>query len=319
MEFRHLRYFIAVAEERNFSRAAERLNMAQPPLSRQIQDLEEELQFQLFDRSKRQVQLTDAGQLFLERAYRIFSQVELAMEEGRRISRGEIGRLVVGYINTTFYSTPREMLRVFRARFPQVELVLQELLTAEQIEALHNSQIDVGFAIMPIEDETLSSEIAFKDNFVAALPENHGLSHLPFIHLETLANEPFILHPHKVKSIFYDQIMRLCQQAGFSPKVSQEVIQIHTAVNMVAAGMGVALVPGCVKNINVSGVVFKEIYQMPTTLNLGVVWRREDPSPVLKAFLNVVKEIRQLEENLDGLETAYKTLEPGQSIFFPGT
>src|SRR3978361_823407 len=121
MELRHLRYFVAIAEEGSFIRAAERLNIAQPPLSQQIQNLEAELQFQLFDRSKRQVQLTKAGHLFLEKCYRILSQMELAIEDARRISRCEIGRLVVGYINTTFYSTPREMLRVFRARFPEVE------------------------------------------------------------------------------------------------------------------------------------------------------------------------------------------------------
>lgn len=299
MEFRHLRYFIAVAEEGSFIRAAKRLNMAQPPLSRQIQDLEEELEFQLFDRSKRQVELTEAGRLFLERAYRIHSQIEQAVDDARRISRGEIGRLRVGYINTTFYDIPRKMLRVFRNRFPQVVLVLQELLTAEQIEALHYSQIDVGFAIMPTNDESLSEEIAFRDKFVVALPESHPLAHEPFVNLEALSNEFFILHPHKIKSIFYDKILKLCRQAGFTPKVSQEVIQIHTAVNMVAAGMGVAIVPGCAENIRVSGVVFKALYQSSPTLDLGVVWRKDDPSPVLKAFLNVVREVRQLEADLD--------------------
>ncbi|MBN9388568.1 MAG: LysR family transcriptional regulator [Chloroflexi bacterium] len=301
MELRHIRYFVAIAEEGSFIRAAERLQIAQPPLSQQIQNMENELQFQLFDRSKRQVQLTRAGSLFLEKCYRILNQMDLAIEDARRISRGEIGRLVVGYINTTFYSTPREMLRVFRLRYPEVELVLRELLTAEQLADLHNSQIDVGFAIMPIQDEALSSEVAFEDKFIVALPENHPLAGQPFVRLEDLANEAFIMHPHKVKSIFYDQIIRLCQQAGFTPKISQEVIQIHTSVNMVAAGMGVALVPGCASSIRVSGVVFKTLYPDPPSLTLGVVWRKNDPSPVLQAFLDVVREIRELADAVDSL------------------
>ncbi len=312
MELRHLRYFVAIAEEGSFIRAAERLQIAQPPLSQQIQNLEAELQFQLFDRSKRQVQLTKAGHLFLEKCYRILSQMEMAIEDARRISRGEIGRLVVGYINTTFYSTPREMLRAFRARYPEVELVLRELLTAEQLADLHNSQIDVGFAFMPVQDEGLSSEVAFKDKFVAAIPETHALANQPFVRMEELANESFILHPHKVKSIFYDQILKLCRQAGFIPKVSQEVIQIHTAVNMVAAGMGVALVPGCASSIRVNGVVFKNLYPDPPALTLGVAWRKNDPSPVLQAFLGVVREIRELadlEASLSGLEELTKPAE----------
>lgn len=293
MELRHLRYFVAIAEEGSFIRAAERLKISQPPLSQQIQNLETELQFQLFDRSKRQIQLTKAGSLFLEKCYRILSQMDLAIEDGRRISRGEIGRLVVGYINTTFYSTPREMLRVFRARYPEVELVLLELLSSEQVADLHNSQIDVGFAFMPIHDEDLSMETAFDDQWVVALADKHPLADQPFVRMEELANEYFIIHPHKVKSIFYDQILKLCQQAGFIPKVAQEVIQILTAVNMVAAGMGIALVPGCASNIRVNGVVFKKIYPEPPILTLGVIWRKNDPSPVLQAFLEVVREIRE--------------------------
>ncbi len=294
MEFRHFRYFIMVAEEQNFSRAAERLNIAQPPLSQQIRDLEEELGFLLFDRSKRQLQLTQAGQWFLERAYRIFNQLETAKEEARKISQGQIGQLAIGYVNFAFYTLAIDIIKIFRSDFPNVKLVLRELLTSEQFAALPTSEIDLGIAIMPIKNENLAFEVISYDKFVIVLPENHPMADKPCLHLEDLANEQFIMMPRQVKSIFADKVWGMCQRAGFVPKVSQEIIQMSSGISMVAAGVGIGIMPACVQNSGTKGVVFKPVYSGAAEIDLAVVWRKSDTSPVLHAFLNVVKEVKKL-------------------------
>jgi DNA-binding transcriptional LysR family regulator len=294
MEFRHFRYFITVAEEQNFSRAAERLNIAQPPLSQQIRNLEDELGFQLFDRSQRQLQLTQAGQWFLERAYRIFNQLETAKEEARKISRGETGQLVVGYVNFAFLTLAIEIIKVFRSNFPEVKLVLRELLTAEQFKALPVSEIDLGIAFMPVKDEGLAFEVISHDKFVAVLPESHRMAGQPYVHLEELADDQFIMMPRQTKSVFSDKVLGMCHQAGFVPKVSQEIIQMSSGLSMVAAGVGVGIMPSHVQNSGTRGVVFKPFYAGAAVIDLAVVWRKSDTSPVLKGFLNVVKEVKNL-------------------------
>ncbi len=292
MELRHLRYFIAVAEELHFTRAAERLQIAQPPLSQQIRALEEELGVQLFKRTKRRVQLTDAGQVFLEEARLAIAQVERAIRAAQRASRGEIGRLGVGVNSSATHSFVPEVLRVFRQRFPCVELVLHELASYQQVQGIRDNRIDIGFLWLPnVNDSALSFMTIWQEPLIVALPETHPLANLPEIPLTALVSEPFVLPPRQLGPGFYSQIINLCQQAGFNPKVVQEAILMQTIVSLVAGGVGVALVPASLQSLQRVGVVYKALQGQKLELEMAVVWRRDNSSQVLQEFLKVVGEI----------------------------
>lgn len=289
MELRHLRYFITVAEELHFGRAAQRLHIAQPPLSQQIRQLEEELGVVLFHRTKRSVQLTDAGQVFLEEAKQVLIQAAQAVQAAQRASRGEIGQLVVSFVSSAAYNVLPKILQAFRARFPEVNLALHELTTDKQLQGLRDGWIDVGFLRPPIEDDTLSLATIFKESLVVALPEIHPLSRQPQVPLKALINEFFILFPRPLGPKLYDQIVGLCQQAGFSPNVVQEAIQMQTIVSLVAAEIGIALVPASVQNLQRRGVIYKAIQEATPKAEIAVIWRSNDLSLVLHQFLSVVR------------------------------
>lgn len=295
MELRHLRYFITVAEELNFTRAAERLHIAQPPLSQQISGLEAELGVKLFNRSKRPLQLTNAGQEFLKEARLVFTQVEQAVRVAQRASRGEVGRLVVGFNSSATQSVLPEILRVFRDRFPNVELVLRELDSYHQLQSLHSNQIDCGFLHMQnnndSNDNAIRSISVLKEPLVIALPQNHPLAIQARIPLQALANESFILPPSHMGQGFYGQVINLCQRAGFIPKVVQEAMWLQTVLGLVAAGVGVALVPASMQNLQRTGVVYKAVEGETWKIEMVMVWRQDDTSVVLHEFIKVVQEI----------------------------
>lgn len=291
MELRHLRYFIAVAEELHFSRAAERLHIAQPPLSQQIRALEEELGVQLFERTKRRVQLTEAGLVFLAETRQVLAQVEQAVRAAQRASRGEIGRLAVGVNSSATHSFLPEILRVFRERFPFVELVLHELASSQQVQGIRDNRIDIGFLWLPnINDSALSFMPIWREPVIVALPETHPLANLPEIPLKALAGESFVLPPHQLGPGFYSQIISLCQQAGFSPKVVQEAMLVQTIVSLVAGGVGVALVPASLQSLQRVGVVYKALQGQTPELEMAVVWRQDNSSQILQEFLEVVRD-----------------------------
>jgi DNA-binding transcriptional LysR family regulator len=289
MDLRHLRYFVAVAEERHFSRAARRLQMAQPPLSRQIQDLEAELGFSLFDRSKRRVELTPAGSVFLAHTRRIFSALDLAVHEAKRASVGESGRVVIGYLSSLAYSGITELLRAYRARFPSIELALRELPPQEQIDALKEGRIDVGFVRGPLDDAALASECVRREPLVVALPLDHPLASRKRIALEVLAREPFVLFPRQRSPAFFDQLMGLCRAAGFSPHIVQEAPQLDV-LSLVAAGFGVAIVPQSTRNVRRLGLALRPIVGSPMT-DLLIAWRADDTSPALAELLSFVRRV----------------------------
>lgn len=299
MELRHLHYFIAVAEELHFSRAAERLHISQPPLSQQIRSLEDELGVKLFERTKRHVHLTEAGKVFLERSYLVLAQLEQAIEVTQRIGRGEVGRLAIGFVDSATYTLLPDILRVFREQFPAVELRLHELTTAQQIQALHHKQIDVGVVRSAIIEPGLSTECVLQESLVLALPQTHLLSVHLKVSLSSLADESFILFPAKLGPIFYEQIMDLCQQAGFRPKVAQEATQMQTIVGLVAAGMGIAFVPASMQNFHRSGVIYRPLQEQTPETGLYLAWRQHDSSPVIRAFLSLAQKTTQSESNRD--------------------
>ncbi len=297
MELRHLRYFITVAEELHFSRAAERLHIAQPPLSQQIHQLETELGVELFHRkTKRQVQLTEAGRVFLQEAYQLLAQLEQAIELTRHTGRGETGQLRVGFISSVTYDVLPAILQATKQQFPGVELILQELTTAEQEKALQNHRIQVGFVHLPLEDDSFAWECIQQENLVVALAVNHPLAKQEKIAVRSLADELFILFPRHLGIGLYDKIMALCEEANFTPKVAQEAIQMQTIIGLVSAGMGIAIVPASLQNLQRQGVVYRAIAQTTPLVETAVVWKAEEITPVMQQFLIVVREVTSREQ-----------------------
>lgn len=291
MELRHLRYFVTLAEELHFGRAAERLHIAQPPLSQQIRQLEAELGFQLFYRTKRTVQLTEAGQVFFSEIQGILRQLEQAIQVGRQTSRGEIGQLVIGFVSSAAYNVLPTILRAFRTRVPAVSLELHELTTNQQSQWLREGRIDVGFLRPPVEEDLFNFETIFQEPLMIALPEAHLMANQSSVSLRSLSSEPFILFPRAIAPGLYDQIISLCQQADFSPTVAQEAIQLQTIVSLVAAEMGIAIVPESLQHLQRTGVVYKAIQEPTSKVAIAMIWRRNDISPTVQRFLEVVRQI----------------------------
>ncbi|HEY9817895.1 MAG TPA: LysR family transcriptional regulator [Candidatus Obscuribacterales bacterium] len=291
IEFRHLRYFVAVAEELHFGRAAERLHMAQPPLSQQIRQLEEQLGFQLFHRTKRRVTLTEAGQVFLEHSQDLLQQLERAVESGRQASRGEVGQLAIGFVSSATYNVLPMILHEFRDRFPQVNLTLRELTTDQQVRWLAENRLDVGFIRPPIDDAQLKTQVILQEPLVVALPVHHPLAALEAIPLKSLAGESFILFPRRLAPGLYDQVISLCQSADFSPKVVQEAIQMQTIVSLVAARMGVAIVPISIQHLGRTGVVYRPLQEATPQAAIALLWHPDKLTPVSQQFLDMVHRL----------------------------
>lgn len=290
MELRHLRYFVAVAEELHFGRAATRLSIVQPSLSQQIRQLEDELGFPLLYRTKRSVELTDAGRVFLSEAQHILAQVREAKRTAQRAYRGEVGRLVIGYISSSTHDLLPIMLRVYRERFPDVEVALRELTTQEQLRALEEEYIQVGLLRLPISAPMVNIEVVRREPIVCVLPARHPLAMREQIDVSLLANEPFVLQSSQRGAGYYVQLMKLCLASGFSPNVIQEVTEIHTIVSLVAAGMGVSLVPLSARDIRSQGVVYRELEGTATLTEMAVAWPRHSSSAIVQNFLTVARE-----------------------------
>ena len=292
MELRRLRYFVAVAEESSFSRAARRLRMAQPPLSSQIKQLEEELGVRLFERTGRGVRTTEAGKLLQEEARRIFAQVEGTVGMVRRVGHGEVGRLTLGFVPSSSNEVLPPILRAFGERFPDVELFLREMRPDMIVQRLHENQIDAGFVYLPLDENSLYIECVSREPLILALPRKHPLSSEERVDLASLAEEPFIL-PARYRRMpgLYGQVTEACRQAGFTPDaVQKDVWLMQTIVGLVAGGMGVALVPASVQNLRRKGVVYRPVRGLSPSVELGVIWRSDDQGVVLKSFLQVAKE-----------------------------
>lgn len=292
MELRHLRYFVAVAEELHFGRAAKRVCIAQQPLSRQIRNLENELGVQLFYRTKRTVRLTEVGEIFLEEARKTLEQANYAVKLVQRASLGEIGRIAIAFTGSALNIVLPATVRQFKKLYPQVDLTLKRLQTLEQVEAIHSRQIDLGLLHPPIDDDKLILETIYRENLVVALPDTHPLAKdksVP-ISLQQLADESFILFPRYIGSVLYDRIINLCRQAGFSPKVVQEAMPQQTILGLVAAGIGVSLIHSSVQTLGRPGVVFRSLIESTPILETAVAWSPDTTNLVLPLFLNVVRE-----------------------------
>lgn len=296
IETRLLRQFIAVAEELHFHRAAERLHMAQPPLSQAIRKLEDELGLRLFERSNRNVALTAAGASFLETARCALLQLEDGVEQARRVAAGVAGRLTVTFIDTAHFDMMPLVVRTFRHQFPNVELRLQEATTTAQVDAIRTGIADIGFMRWPgIVIPDLTFERVAQEPVVVALPEDHPLAKAATVTLADLAPDDFVATPRAEGPGLHDQLIGLCRLAGFSPRIAQEARQMQTAVGLVAVGLGVALVPDSLARGQRNGVVFRPIaVDAPpemTVMDVVVGWDASKRSPVRDGFLATARQV----------------------------
>jgi DNA-binding transcriptional LysR family regulator len=259
----------------------------------QIQHLEAELGFQLFRRTKRTVHLTAAGQVFFEEAGKILQQVDRAIQLGRQTSRGELGQLTIGFVSSSAHNVVPAILQAFRIRCPTVKLELHQLTTNKQLQRLRFGQIDIGFVRPPVEEEGINSEIVFREPLIVALPETHPAADRAKVELRQLSREPFILFPRSQAPGLYDPIVSLCQQAGFSPISAQEAIQMQTIVSLVAAEMGVAIVPASMQNFQRSGVVYKALPESTSIVAIALIWRSE-PTAAVQRFLEVARQQQRI-------------------------
>ena len=296
---RRLRYFVVVAEELNFSRAAERLHVSQPPLSKQIKQLEQELGCRLFERVGRGVLLTEAGRLLLGEAYRILDQIEQTQNLVRRAGRGEIGRIILGFTPSAANVVLPSVLGEFTVRYPDVELSLHELKADDLVERLDNKWLDVAFLYLPFDDDRFRCEVVSSERLVLALPDGHPLASQAQVGMTELAEEPFVMPTrHRHMPGLYGQITTLCRQAGFVPReVQREVWQMQTILGLVGGGIGVALVPETFRDLPRKGVTYKYLRDLDPVVQMGVVSRRDDAVPVLDSFLGMV---RKAAESLNG-------------------
>jgi DNA-binding transcriptional LysR family regulator len=291
IELRHLRYFLAVAEELNFGRAAERLNITQPSLSRQIQNLEKELVIILFERNQRQIKLTSPGQIFLTEVEQILLRFDQGIQIIKRVSRGKIGQLTVGFQGSSVYDIIPISIKSFRDRFPDVEVIMQPMETSQQVIAIAENNLDVGFVIPPITDASLEVEILLEEPLVLALPENHPLAAQSEIAITALANEPLILASRDRGCGLHEQIFEIYQRAGLRPNVVCAAREMQVMLGFVAAGMGISLLPSHVKNFQRTGVLYRTLIPEAPIAGLGIAWKPNNPTPVLSAFLEIVRSL----------------------------
>lgn len=288
MELRHIRYFIVLAEELNFSRAAERLHISQPPLSRQIKQLEEHVGAKLFIRTKRQVVLSDAGKVFLQKAYQIMDQIEQASISTRLSSTGIEGGIHVGFNSIIQDLIP--LLKAYRSRFPEVSISLHQMNSIAQIEALHEKIIDIGVISIPVNHHKIATQPMTPIPFKLVMSADHPLANAPSIAMRDLAEETFIITPKSIGQHYYDTFMSAFQHVDYTPQMTIQASDLQSVIALVTSGMGIALSP--TPRQNIQGIITREVEDIDLILQPTIVWRKDNHSEILQKFLAFLAEMQ---------------------------
>ena len=291
MELRHLRYFAAVAQHLNYSEASRRLHVAQPAISQTILDLEDELSVKLLLRTKRTVQLTAAGTVFLREAQEILRRANEAQRLAQRAARGEVGILGIGFFGTASGPILPSLVDTYRLKFPDVELRLFELDPDQQLAAFDEGRIDLGFTrTLPSDRRAeFEQEEVYNDQLAIALPAKHPLAKQKVVRLRSLASEPFVQFHRKGAPGLFDEVIATCRRTGFSPRIVNEPNFMATVMTLVESGLGVSLIPRCVRSLNRRHVVIRPITPKSERIPLCVAWRKSANNPTLAAFLDVLR------------------------------
>jgi DNA-binding transcriptional LysR family regulator len=290
IELRHLRYFVAVAEELHFGRAALRLHLAQPPLSQQIRKLEEILGYPLFLRTSRAVKLTSAGEVFLERAKRTLRNVQEDMDEARSVGRGEEGFLRVGFIGSAMLTPLPAMLGRYRRLYPKVSLQLHESFTSAVVQKLLKGELDAGFLRDSGQASGLEIEQLFSEPFIAVVPRKHALAKYKAISAKELRDEPFVFFSPAAGTLAYEKPVSLCEEHGFRPRVVQEAPQWLTIMRLVGAGLGVTIAPACVKQIAAPNVACLSLRRTVVQSDIELAYRSDEDRAVVEAIATVARD-----------------------------
>lgn len=290
MELRQLRYFVAVAEELSFSRAAKRINVSQPPLSRQVSSLERELGVRLLERNYHSVSLTAAGAVFLDQARDVLRSLENAASTTQRAAQGETGSLVLGFGGSAAYAFMPAILRTFRKRYPAVKVSLDQLALIDQISALHSRRIDIGFVLLPFEDRSIAYESMMRDRLVVAVPSDHPLAQSPSVRLKELKAFDFVGFSRSGRFGYHSHTLDLCRRAGFVPRIVKETAPMVSVIGLVASGLGISIVPSMAQRLHISDARYVPIKDSYAYMDFAFAWNKENSSPVLRAFLAVARE-----------------------------
>lgn len=291
IELRHLRYFIVLAEELHFGRAAERLHIAQPGLSQQIQALERELGVQLLDRNRRKVELTTAGLTLLKEGRRAMAEMDRALEITRRTGQGEIGSLRIGAADSAVLDILPRLLRDYRKRYPGVDLVIRELPSPDQVAAIERGDLDVGFVRIANPVAGMTAILIREEEVGVYLPEGHRLSRKARIDLEALAGEPWVLHPASRPS-WADFMISVCRAKGFEPIIGHVANETTAALSLVAAGLGVTLVPETLKELSRPGIIYRSLARPAPRTQLHLVHRATHVPPIVASLVSLAKVLR---------------------------
>lgn len=293
MEIRHLRYFCVLAEQLHFTRAALLLNVAQPALSHQIKQLEEELGTQLVERTNRRVRLTAAGEVFLARAARILEQLDQAARETARVGQGEAGSLVIGVVSTAVCSVLPQILRNFRRESPNITIDIREMEPGEQVEALRKETIDIGLLFLAIQDPALDSLVVSRERLIVAVPTGHPPASTEKVHLKDLDAETFLIPRQQSVPGFHELVLDTLRAGGIASPRLQPTRLLQTAVFLVAGQLGVALVPESFRqHLRVRGCVYRDLAGPPTYADLIGLWRRNNMPPALRRFIQQLKRVQ---------------------------
>ncbi|MEU0831164.1 LysR family transcriptional regulator [Streptomyces sp. NPDC056231] len=291
MELRHLFSFVAVAEELHFGRAAKRLQMAQPPLSQQIRQLEKELGVQLFERNTRSVRLTSAGESFLQPVRTVLDDLDTAVRAVKAAGRGEYGRVRIGFAGASSHGTLPLLTRAVRAAHPALELVMKGQTYANvALGKVADGSLDLGFVRLPVTQPGVAYRVIDEEELVCALPSDHRLAQLDSVPIEVLAEEPFVSFPADTGSTVRDAMVGACEAAGFNPRVVQEAPDSYTILALVAAGVGVTLTVTSVQHIQQNGLVYRPLCGPSIRLQAALAWRADNPSAALRAVLAVAED-----------------------------
>lgn len=297
MELRQLRYFIAVAEEENFGAAAKRVNVSQPPISRQIHALEAELGVKLFLRTSRGSSLTEAGQVLLEEAREIVGRAQKAAERSRAADKGDIGSMKVGFFGSPIYCVLPDLLRSFRKRVPSVQIALTCMPKSRQIEALRSGAIEIGFSRYFVPAPDVAVETVIEESLYVAVPSDHRLAEELTVEAADLANHPLITFPNTGRPSFADEALGILLAAGTKPNIRSEADDVTCALALVAAGEGPCLVPESVTSISLPGVVFIPLADPHLKSAINCAYLKSNHSPILKRFLATIRERRERGSN----------------------
>jgi DNA-binding transcriptional LysR family regulator len=290
MELRQLRYFVAVAEERNFTRAAERLNMTQPPLSRQIQQIEDTVGLALFERGARPLKLTEAGRVFYAQANRLLEESDELLPLTRRLAQ-LAERIVIGFVPSTLYGPLPEVIRAFREAAPLIQISLIEMFTIEQLSALKGGRIDVGFGRLRFDESQLARDVLVEEPLIAALPAGHALADVAQLTLDALSKETLIIYPSTPRPSYADQQLSAFRDHAVEPAAVHEVRELQTALGLVAAQVGVCLVPESVRGLRARGVTYRSIEETNVSSPIIMSRRLQDQSSTTELFCSIARDL----------------------------